>query len=214
MLLRDATDGMRECAHFLRASPSCLPIKGAKSIRWKVGTLVADWKVEICERPHAAMDKLSGGGRKKRWIGNATNGRVQYVPNASLLDPKRLLEGFARPRRPPVMSVTLVGYEDEVHMLQRNTIIKRIMEIQSEDLRCDTERCGLEIELLNTKGNFEDGNMTIEEKRDKIAVLEERALLLNQRREMHRKEQESLYRVLNEIDEGQEEAPGSVAKRA
>jgi len=136
------------------------------------------------------------------------------VPNASLLDPKRLLEGFARPRRPPVMSVTLVGYEDEVHMLQRNTIIKRIMEIQSEDLRCDTERCGLEIELLNTNSNFEDGNMTIEEKRDKIAVLEERALLLNQRREMHRKEQESLYRVLNEIDEGQEEAPGSVAKRA
>ena len=133
------------------------------------------------------------------------------MPNASLLDPKRLLEGFARSRRPPVMSVTLVGYEDEVHMLQRITIIKRIMEIQSEDLRCDTERCGLEIELLNTKGNFEDGNMTIEEKRDKIAILEERALLLNQRREMHRKEQESLYRVLNEIDEGQEEASDRVA---
>ena len=133
------------------------------------------------------------------------------MPNASLLDPKRLLEGFARSRRPPVMSVTLVGYEDEVHMLQRNTIIKRIMEIQSEDLRCDTERCGLEIELLNTKSNFEDGNMTIEEKRDKIAILEERALLLNQRREMHRKEQESLYRVLNEIDEGQEEASDRVA---
>lgn len=109
------------------------------------------------------------------------------------------------------MSVTLVGYEDEVHMLQRTTIIKRIMEIQSEDLRCDTERCGLEIELLNTKSNFEDGNMTIEEKRDKIAILEERALLLNQRREMHRKEQESLYRVLNEIDEGQEEASDRVA---
>ena len=133
------------------------------------------------------------------------------MPNASLLDPKRLLEGFARSRRPPVMSVTLVGYEDEVHMLQRITIIKRIMEIQSEDLRCDTERCGLEIELLNTNSNFEDGNMTIEEKRDKIAILEERALLLNQRREMHRKEQESLYRVLNEIDEGQEEASDRVA---
>jgi hypothetical protein len=56
--------------------------------------------------------------------------------------------------------------------------------------------------------------MTIEEKRDKIAVLEERALKLNQRREINQKEQESLYRVLNEIDEGQEEAPGSVAKRA
>lgn len=136
------------------------------------------------------------------------------MPNAWLVDRKRLRDGFARSWRPPVMSATLVAHEDEARMLQRNTIIKRIMEIQSEDLRCDTERCGLEIELLNTRSNFEDGNMTIEEKRDKIAVLEERALLLNQRREMNQKEQESLYRVLNEIDEGQEEVPGSVAKRA
>ena len=109
------------------------------------------------------------------------------------------------------MGATMARRDSEDRLLQRNGIIMRIMEIQSEELRCDTERCALEIELLNAQSNFEDGKLSREEEREKIAVLQDRAMLLDQRREMHQKEQESLYRVLNEIDEGQAEASERVA---
>lgn len=104
----------------------------------------------------------------------------------------------------------MVRRDGEDRMLQRNAIVMRIMEIQSEELRCDTERCALEIERLNAQSNFEDGKLSREEEREKIAALQDRAVLLDQRREAHQEEQESLYRALSEIDNGPAKPSGRV----
>jgi len=104
----------------------------------------------------------------------------------------------------------MVRRDGEDRMLQRNAIVMRIMEIQSEELRCDTERCALEIERLNAQSNFEDGRLSREEGCEKIAALQGRAVLLDQKHEAHQEEQKSLYQALSEIDNGRAEPSGPV----
>lgn len=132
------------------------------------------------------------------------------MQHARVCNPTSLLERCGREERIADMSAPMARRDGEDRMLQRNAIVMRIMAIQSEELRCDTERCALEIERLNAQSNFEDGKLSREEEREKIASLQDRAVLLDQKHEAHQEEQKSLYQALSEIDNGRAEPSGPV----
>lgn len=89
----------------------------------------------------------------------------------------------------------MAKHDDGDLLLQRHEIVMRIMEVNSEQLRCDSERCGLEVELLNARSKAEDNGQP-SPANDEVSVLEHRLAELKQRNKVKLEELEKLNNAL------------------
>ncbi len=92
--------------------------------------------------------------------------------------------------------------DDNDQLLQRHEIVMRIMEANSEQLRCDSERCGVEVELLTARGDAEDDEL-FGAKDETVGALEHRLAELEQQRIENLLELEKLNETLAGFDEVQ-----------
>lgn len=86
-------------------------------------------------------------------------------------------------------------------MLERQEIVMRMTQINSEQLRRGNEQNGIDIELLIVRSSYVEGDQPPLEDAKKIGELERKIEHLKQRQKEHRVEFENLQRQLLEFDE-------------
>lgn len=91
------------------------------------------------------------------------------------------------------------GVQGDDAQVQRHEVVMRIMAINSDQLCCESERNGLEIELLRAKEEAA-GHQTSADMLRKITDLESRAAQLDQKKEKNREELQRLDETLAQID--------------
>ena len=84
---------------------------------------------------------------------------------------------------------------------KQNRIVMRILEINSDELRCEAECCGIDVEMLSVRNSFEGGKMMGDEAHAKLAELQKRIESLAQKRTVNAKERDRLQRALDEVQE-------------